>query len=89
MRLDQRLSELLNLSRNRSQFLIDSGLVFVNGKSVTKSSYDINESDNVEVREDPRLRYVARSAVKLADFLQVHPVDISGKKCLDIGSSTG
>lgn len=89
MRLDQYLAQGLSLSRNRAQFLIDSGLVFVDGKSATKASLEIEETNDVSVKDDPRLRYVARSAMKLAGFLEHFPVGITGKSCLDIGSSTG
>jgi 23S rRNA (cytidine1920-2'-O)/16S rRNA (cytidine1409-2'-O)-methyltransferase len=89
VRLDQYLARVLSLSRNRAQFLIESGLVFVDGKTVSKASFEIGETQQVSVREDPRLRYVARSALKLAGFLETYPIGISGKSCLDIGSSTG
>lgn len=89
MRLDQYLAQGLSLSRNRAQFLIDSGLVFVDGKPATKASLEVEEANDVSVKDDPRLRYVARSAMKLAGFLERFPVEIVGKSCLDIGSSTG
>ena len=89
MRLDQHLAQSLSLSRNRAQFLIESGLVFVEGKKMSKASFDVVAGQNVVVRDDPRVRYVARSALKLADFIEKHPVEISGNVCLDIGSSTG
>lgn len=89
MRLDQYLAQGLSLSRNRAQFLIDSGLVFVDGKPAMKASLEVEETNDVSVKDDPRLRYVARSAMKLAGFLERFPVEIAGKACLDIGSSTG
>ncbi len=89
MRLDQYLAQSLTLSRNRAQFLIESGLVFIDGKPTKKASFEVLETHEVQVKDDPRLRYVARSAMKLAGFLEEYPIDISGKHCLDIGSSTG
>jgi 23S rRNA (cytidine1920-2'-O)/16S rRNA (cytidine1409-2'-O)-methyltransferase len=41
------------------------------------------------VQEDKKTLWVSRSAVKLADYLEKYPISIHGKKCLDIGASTG
>jgi len=35
------------------------------------------------------VNWVSRSAEKLAGFLEQFPIKINGKKCLDVGSSTG
>jgi predicted rRNA methylase YqxC with S4 and FtsJ domains len=65
MRLDQYISLKLGLSRNRAQFLIDSKLVKVNGVVTTKNSLDVSDEDILDVSEDKRVKYVARSAIKL------------------------
>ena len=104
MRLDIFLSETRGISRNRAQFLISQGLVCVSGKTVTKTAYIVEHPEQISVVEDDRTTFVARSAVKLDRYLAAlvgHPIrpnsvaaeipgiTISGKNCLDVGSSTG
>lgn len=91
MRLDLFLAESRNLSRNRARFLIEEGLVKVAGVLAKKPALEIDVANPnlVEVAEDPRTTYVARSAVKLEKFLSAESLDVTGSECLDIGSSTG
>lgn len=89
MRLDIFLSTKNSISRNRAQFIIEEWLVSVNNTIITKSSFSITEWDTITVQEDKKTSWVSRSAVKLADYLKEYPIDIHGKKCLDIGASTG
>lgn len=89
MRLDKYVAEKYAMTRNRAQFCIDSEIVLVNGKVITKTSFDVVENDRVELKEDNKSAFVARSAVKLDSFLSKHELDISGFICLDVGASTG
>ena len=73
-------------SRNRANDAIKAGKVKVDGK-VAKASAKIDENSSVDV-EDEKF-YVSRAARKLENFLAEHPIDLQGKKALDIGSSTG
>jgi len=87
MRLDKYLVEEGYFeSRNRANDAIKAGQVMVDGKKV-KASAKVDENTIVEV-EDTKF-YVSRAARKLENFLVEHPVDLQGKKALDIGSSTG
>jgi len=87
MRLDKYLVEEGYFeSRNRAHEAIKSGEVTVNGKKA-KPSLKIDENTLVEVA-DAKF-YVSRAARKLENFLAEHPVEMSGKRALDIGSSTG
>ena len=87
MRLDKYLVEEGYFeSRNRANDAIKAGKVKVDGK-VAKASAKIDENSLVEV-EDEKF-YVSRAARKLENFLTEHPIDLQGKKALDIGSSTG
>lgn len=87
MRLDKYLvDESYYESRNRANDAIKAGLVMVDGKK-GKPSSKIDENTVVEV-EDSKF-YASRAARKLENFLAEHPVDIQGKRALDIGSSTG
>lgn len=88
IRLDSYLVEnALCESRNRAQTLIKEGLVCVNARAITKSSYKVEESDSVAIKEHKE--YVSRSAWKLWHFLEQSRLDVSGRVALDIGSSTG
>jgi len=49
-RLDKLLSSMLNESRNQVEKLILEGLVSVNGKTISKSSYKLSIGDTVEYR---------------------------------------
>lgn len=91
MRLDLYLAETRFISRNRARFLIEEGLVKVNGILAKKPALEILDEapQNVEVSEDPRTAYVARSAVKLERFLASEGIRLDGVECLDVGSSTG
>lgn len=74
-------------SRNKAQALIKDGLVSVNGKVILKSSFKLEESDEVKVQEHKE--YVSRSAFKLSAFLDELKLEVNGMRALDIGSSTG
>ena len=89
MRLDLYLKSHYNTTRNRAQFWIDSGLVLINKKIITKASYQMSESDCIEIVEDRKIDWVSRSAVKLDDFLEANKIQIESLQCLDVGSSTG
>ncbi|MEA3370813.1 MAG: TlyA family RNA methyltransferase [Campylobacterota bacterium] len=88
MRLDNYLVEKGHSeSRNKAQNIIKSGLVCVNASVIKKSSYKLNENDEVKV--DEHKEYVSRSAHKLDEFLNELNLDINARVALDIGSSTG
>lgn len=88
-RLDVYLTEKgFYSSRARAKRAIDEGLVTVNGKVVTKSSFDVLNSDVVEAGEDP-VPYVSRGAFKLEGAFSFYPIDIENMVCLDVGASTG
>jgi 23S rRNA (cytidine1920-2'-O)/16S rRNA (cytidine1409-2'-O)-methyltransferase len=87
MRLDKYLVEEGYFeSRNRANDAIKAGQVIVDGKKA-KASAKVDENSIVEV-EDTKF-YVSRAARKLENFLAEHPMEMKGKRALDIGSSTG
>ncbi len=87
MRLDKYLVEEGYFeSRNRANDAIKAGKVKVDGK-VAKASAKIDENSSVDVVDEKF--YVSRAARKLENFLDEHPIELQGKKALDIGSSTG
>lgn len=75
-------------SRTKASELISGGFVLVNGKSITKPSYNVNEErDKVTVTE--KQRYVSRGGTKLDGALERFGIDVRGLVCADIGASTG
>ena len=76
-------------SRETAKRHIMAGEVFVNGQREDKpGSFFPTEGLKLELRADT-LKYVSRGGLKLEKALKVFPIDLSGKICMDIGSSTG
>jgi len=87
-RLDNYLVEkAFTQSRNKAQTLIKEGFVRVNFKVIKKSSFKVEDNDEVTLKEHKV--YVSRSAFKLSRFLDELKLDIKNNIALDIGSSTG
>lgn len=89
MRLDVYLFEKgLAHSRTDAKALITEERIFVDGKLVTKPSYNVEDGAKVSVKEGG-VRYVSRGGIKLEAALSEFSVDPSGRACLDVGSSSG
>ncbi len=87
MRLDKYLhTNNFTTSRNKAHELILKGKVKVGDLIITKPSYKVDD-EVIQILDDTV--YVSRSAHKLKSFLATHDIDVTNKKCLDIGSSTG
>jgi 23S rRNA (cytidine1920-2'-O)/16S rRNA (cytidine1409-2'-O)-methyltransferase len=87
-RLDRLLVERgLAESREKAQALIMAGEVLVNGQKATKPGHSVPDDSAIEVLARPP--YVSRGGLKLAGALQHFGIDVAGRVCLDIGSSTG
>jgi 23S rRNA (cytidine1920-2'-O)/16S rRNA (cytidine1409-2'-O)-methyltransferase len=87
-RIDQLLVERgLAESRERAQALIIAGYVHANGQRVDKPGHTIAPESSIEITE--RLRYVGRGGLKLEAAVQQFGIQVAGKVCLDVGSSTG
>lgn len=90
MRLDVYLTEKgICRSRSAAQQLINIGGVIVNEKTAVKNSLEIADSDTVEIAELKLPKYVGRGGQKLESAIGLWSIDLNGKTCLDIGSSTG
>lgn len=74
-------------SRNRAQRLVMAGEVRVDGEMVHKSSTQVFENAEIEVKQRPK--YVSRGGKKLAAAIETFEVNPSGKVCADVGASTG
>lgn len=87
-RLDLALTEMrLAESRTRAQALIMEGKVRVDGQTEYKPSRQVTENNVVSV--DAVQRFVSRGGEKLEGAFAKWPIDVAGKVCLDVGSSTG
>ncbi|MBQ6575226.1 MAG: TlyA family RNA methyltransferase, partial [Lachnospiraceae bacterium] len=75
-------------SRERAKAVIMSGNVFVNGQREDKPGAAFEEEAKIEVRGET-LRYVSRGGLKLEKAVEEFGLDMTGKTCMDIGSSTG
>lgn len=89
MRLDLYLSSKgLVKSRTRASEMISGGFVTVNGKSITKPAYDVDENDSVTITGEEH-GFVGRGGMKLDGALDVFGISVDGFVCADIGASTG
>ena len=89
MRLDKLLLERgLAASRERAQALILAGRVLIDEQKVEKAGANVDAGAAVRVLGDD-LRYVSRGGLKLARALEHWRIDVRGKRCLDVGASTG
>jgi len=74
-------------SRNRAQRLVMAGEVRVDGEMIHKSSTKVAEDAKIDVLQRPK--YVSRGGKKLEAAINAFNVNVSGKVCADVGSSTG
>ncbi|HEX3729247.1 MAG TPA: TlyA family RNA methyltransferase, partial [Opitutaceae bacterium] len=89
LRLDKLLVERgLAGSRERAQALVLAGRVLVNEQKVEKPGAAVAEDAAVRVLGDD-LRYVSRGGLKLEAALQQWQIDLTGRRCADVGASTG
>ena len=89
MRIDKYLFEQ-NLAKSRSyaHVMIEEGLVYCNGRRITKPSFTVCDSDKIEIRGET-LRYVSRGGLKLEGALTSFSIDVTDLVAADIGASTG
>ncbi len=90
MRLDVFISDKgLAKSRTEAKNFISEGAVLVNGKPITKPSYEVDaERDDVTVDKSSK-KYVSRGGLKLEWALDNFNINPFGKDAIDIGASSG
>lgn len=88
VRLDAALAAR-GLSRSRTQAArdIEAGLVTVDGVPVVKPSTPV--ADDAVLAVAGADHYVSRAAHKLIAALDAFPIRVDGRRCLDLGASTG
>ena len=74
-------------SREKGQALVLAGQVLVDGQKVEKPGHAVPSDSKIELAEQPR--YVGRGGLKLEAALDHFHIQVDGKICLDVGSSTG
>ena len=74
-------------SRSRAQGLILAGAVRVGGNVVTKAGLRVPSDKPLSVT--PGNRFASRAGEKLDAALEAFGVEVTGRRCLDAGASTG
>lgn len=75
-------------TREKAQALIMAGNVLVGDAPAMKAGMSVAEDVDIRLKEAPH-PYVSRGGVKLEGAIVAFGVNVQGKVCLDIGSSTG
>lgn len=89
MRIDIYLAEAgLVSSRTEAKRFIDEGAVSVNGKQVSKPSFNVNGDEEIAVDRSVK-EFVSRGGIKLKGALLEFGVSADGRLCLDVGASSG
>lgn len=75
-------------TKTKAQNAIIAGDVQVNGETIYKPAFDIDENKNYKINIKT-LKYVSRGGFKLEKALVEFNIDLLNKICLDAGASTG
>ncbi|WP_418318420.1 TlyA family RNA methyltransferase [Piscinibacter sakaiensis] len=94
MRADQKLLQLgLAPTRSAAQRLIAAGAVRWLGPRgpvvLRKAGEELPDDAQLEVTDDAETRWVSRGGLKLDAALTLTGIDVAGRRCLDVGQSTG
>ncbi|NKE68086.1 TlyA family RNA methyltransferase [Ramlibacter sp. RBP-2] len=93
MRIDQLLVERgLASSRSQAQRLIASGVRWLDRgawKTVAKNGDEVPPRAQIELLDTAEAKYVSRGGLKLEGALRACGISVQGKRCLDVGQSTG
>ena len=75
-------------SREKAKAIIMSGNVFVEGQREDKAGTTFSDEVQIEIKGHT-MPYVSRGGLKLEKAITNFDVDLEGKVCTDVGSSTG
>ena len=75
-------------SREKAKTMIMAGIVYVDNQKFDKPGDTVNEDAQIEVRGST-LKYVSRGGLKLEKAMELFPITLDGKICMDVGASTG
>ncbi|MET0704958.1 MAG: TlyA family RNA methyltransferase [Mycobacterium sp.] len=76
-------------SRQQAAELIDAGRVSIDGMPASKPATSIAVTAALIVADDGERSWVSRGAHKLIGALDTFGIDVTGRRCLDAGASTG
>ena len=89
VRLDKLLVDRnLVPSRERAQAMILAGKILVNDQKIEKAGAGVDSAAEIRLLGED-LKYVSRGGLKLEKALDHWGINVAGKTCLDIGTSTG
>src|SRR4051794_4991533 len=87
-RLDTAMTEIgLFESRSQAAAAVMAGVVRVGGELAKKPGQMVSGDEEITVDSGPD--FVSRGGIKLANALDAFGLDVSGRKALDVGASTG
>jgi len=87
-RLDEALVERrLCDSREKAKRAVMSGQVKINGQTAAKPGQKVSERDSIELIAPER--FVSRGGLKLEHALDSFHLDVTSKRAIDLGASTG
>jgi len=75
-------------SRERAQAMLLAGRVLVAGQKIEKAGANVDNDAEIRLLGED-LRYVSRGGLKLEAALQHWRIDLAGRTCMDVGTSTG
>lgn len=75
-------------SREKAKAIIMSGIVFVEGQREDKAGTRFDSDVDIELRGETS-KYVSRGGLKLEKAIEKYKLELEGKICMDVGSSTG
>ncbi|MEG1824880.1 MAG: TlyA family RNA methyltransferase [Cloacibacillus sp.] len=89
IRLDKLIFDKgLAASRTAAQNYIEEGRVMVNGASAQKAASMVPPDADIKI-DAPEKEWVSRGAYKLLKAVEAFSLAVSGRRCIDIGASTG
>jgi 23S rRNA (cytidine1920-2'-O)/16S rRNA (cytidine1409-2'-O)-methyltransferase len=91
VRLDTLLARRgLFASRARAAASVMAGEVRLGGRGGERAAKPGQMvAEDVELAVDERPRFVSRGGIKLANALEATGIEVAGRRCLDVGASTG
>ncbi len=75
-------------SREKAKALIMAGVVLVNDEREDKAGSTFPTDVEIRIKGTPQ-KYVSRGGYKLEKALEVWPIDLTDRICMDVGASTG
>ncbi|HET8988383.1 MAG TPA: TlyA family RNA methyltransferase [Humibacillus sp.] len=88
-RLDAELvTRGLARSRGQARELVDARVVIVDGRPASKPALTVAPDTDIVLTRPPE-KWVGRAALKLLHALETWPIEVDGRRCLDVGASTG